>query len=210
MSTNFFSRFKKAPAQPPGTPITIVSGLPRSGTSMMMKMLEAGGMPILTDGLRTADDSNPKGYYEFERVKKVKDGDIAWVQDAQGQTVKVISALLEYLPAQYQYQVIFMRRAMDEILASQKQMLSQRGEPINAVQDEEMARLFEKHLEHIQGWLLKQPNFKVLYISYNDILRDPQPNIILVNQFLGSTMDHEAMTRVLDQSLYRQRKESSS
>jgi hypothetical protein len=102
-----------------------------------------------------------------------------------------------------------MRRAMDEILASQKQMLSQRGEPVNAVQDEEMARLFEKHLEYIQGWLLKQSNFKVLYISYNDVLRDPQPNIIRVNQFLGSTLDHDAMARVLDQSLYRQRKESS-
>jgi hypothetical protein len=139
----------------------------------------------------------------------VKDGDVTWVQDAQGHTVKVISALLEYLPAQYQYQVIFMRRAMDEILASQKQMLSQRGEPVNAVQDEEMARLFEKHLEYIQGWLLKQSNFKVLYISYNDVLRDPQPNIIRVNQFLGSTLDHDAMARVLDQSLYRQRKESS-
>ncbi|HZD55295.1 MAG TPA: hypothetical protein VE136_01120, partial [Anaerolineales bacterium] len=99
--------------------MTIVSGLPRSGTSMMMKMLEAGGVPPLTDEIRTADRDNPKGYYEFERVKKMPDGDKAWMVEARGKSVKVISALLEHLPPQYDYKVIFMRRDMNEILASQ-------------------------------------------------------------------------------------------
>ena len=108
--------------------ITIVSGLPRSGTSMMMKMLEAGGIPPLTDEIRTADTDNPKGYYEFERVKKMDKGDTAWLENAQGKSVKVISALLKHLPSDYRYRVIFMRRDMSEILASQKKMLDHRGE----------------------------------------------------------------------------------
>ncbi|NJN53987.1 MAG: sulfotransferase [Anaerolineae bacterium] len=108
-------------------PVIIVSGLPRSGTSMMMKMLEVGGIPPLTDQIRTADNDNPKGYYEFERVKQLDKGDTAWVADAQGKVVKVISQLLRYLPADQEYRVIFMRRNMDEILASQQKMLINRG-----------------------------------------------------------------------------------
>src|SRR4030067_886296 len=108
--------------------ITVVSGLPRSGTSMMMQILHAGGMEILTDQQRTADD-NPKGYYELERVKKMKEGDVTWVRESGGKVIKVISALLEYLPRDLSYKVIFMHRKMDEILASQKQMLARRGEP---------------------------------------------------------------------------------
>jgi hypothetical protein len=209
MTANFFSRFKKQPGVASSQPVTIVSGLPRSGTSMMMKMLAAGGMSIVSDELRTADESNPNGYYEFERVKKLKDGDSEWLPDAEGHTVKVISALLEYLPSQYQYQVIFMRREMSEILASQKQMLAQRGESNGDISDEAMAKLFEKHLEQLQGWIVKQPNFKVLFISYNELLQNPEPNIIQVNQFLGGNLDQESMIRVLDKNLYRQRKNQS-
>jgi hypothetical protein len=187
-------------------PIVVVSGLPRSGTSMMMKMLDAGGIPIVTDHLRNADESNPNGYYEFERVKKLKDGDIDWLKDAAGHSVKVISALLEYLPPNYQYQIIFMRRSMSEILASQKQMLIQRGESYGDVSDADLAKLFEKHLEFIQDWLTVQPNFNVLSIYYNAILQDPEPDVIRINEFLGGNLDLEAMVRVLDKSLYRQRK----
>ena len=99
--------------------VTVVSGLPRSGTSMMMKMLEAGGIDPIQDGIRTPDSDNPKGYYEYERVKQLDKGDTAWVADAQGKSVKVISALLRYLPADYEYRILFMRRDLDEILASQ-------------------------------------------------------------------------------------------
>jgi hypothetical protein len=210
MTSHFFSRLKKQTDQAPSLPVTIVSGLPRSGTSMMMKMLAAGGLSILTDESRTADESNPNGYYELERVKKLKDGDTDWLPDAEGHTVKVISALLEYLPPQYQYQVIFMRREMSEILASQKQMLAQRGESKSDISDEAMAKLFEKHLEQLQGWMVKQPNFKVLFISYNELLQNPETNIIQVNQFLGGNLDQESMIRVLDKNLYRQRKKQST
>ena len=104
--------------------IIVVSGLPRSGTSMMMKMLAEGGLPILTDALREADDDNPNGYYEFELVKKLPDGQNKWLADANHKVVKIISALLEHLPTNYRYKIIFMEREPSEILASQQKMLA--------------------------------------------------------------------------------------
>ena len=151
----------------------VVSGLPRSGTSMLMSMLDAGGIPPITDNIRTADEDNPKGYYEFERVKALDKGDTAWVADAQGKTVKVISALLKYLPADYQYRVIYIRRNMPEILASQRKMLVRRGEDPDKVDDEQMTALFEKHVSQVEGWLREQPNMQVLFVHYSDILADP-------------------------------------
>ena len=115
--------------------IYVVSGLPRSGTSMMMKMLEAGGVTPLIDNIRTADDDNLQGYYEFERVKAMKEGDVAWISEAQGKVIKVISALLESLPTEYNYKIIFMEREMMEILASQRKMLERRGKPSNPAED---------------------------------------------------------------------------
>jgi len=184
--------------------ITIVSGLPRSGTSMMMKMLQAGGMAVLTDKIRTADEDNPKGYYEFEQVKKLP-GDQAWLEDARGKTVKVISALLDKLPAHYMYKVIFMRRKMPEILASQKQMLIRREEPTDRISDQKMSKAFEKHLQVIQGWLEKQPNIEVLYVDYHQVLQAPTRLAVRVNQFLGGTLDTKAMAGAVDRTLYRQR-----
>jgi hypothetical protein len=185
--------------------ITVVSGLPRSGTSMMMKMLEAGGLSPLTDNIRTPDEDNPKGYYEFERVKELeKDRD--WLEDARGKFVKVISMLLRHLPADYEYDVVFMRRRMEEILASQRKMLIRRGEAPDKVPDDKMAALFERHIVKMDEWLREQPNFRVLYVSYNDVLADAAPQIVAVNEFLGSGLDVDAMARVVDTELYRQRR----
>ena len=133
--------------------ITVVSGLPRSGTSMMMKMLAAGGMPILTDNTRIPDDDNPGGYFELEKVKALKDGENEWLSEAQGKAVKIISALLEHLPSQYQYRIIFIHRDLGEILASQKQMLVRRGEPADKIDDESLGALFQKHLLQVEKWL---------------------------------------------------------
>ncbi len=187
--------------------IILVSGLPRSGTSMMMKMLEAGGIPPLTDNIRTADDDNPKGYYEFERAKKLREGDTAWLGDAEGKVVKTISALLEHLPADYHYKVIFMRRAMPEILASQRKMLVNRGEDPEKVNDAEMAALFEKHLAKVTRWMAEHTNFDVLYVNYNDMVENPAPMIPLVNDFLGGKLNTAGMSAVVDPKLYRQREE---
>lgn len=185
--------------------IVIVSGLPRSGTSMMMKMLEAGGLAPVTDNIRTADEDNPKGYYELEKVKEL-DKDTSWVADANGKVVKVISALLQKLPSDHSYKVVFMRRTMQEVLDSQRQMLIRRGETPDKVPDEKMAAMFEKHLERIEAWLAEQPNFEVLYVRYNEILENPAEAARQVNEFLGNALDAEAMTSVVDERLYRQRR----
>ena len=196
-----FNPFKKrkAPAV-----ITIVSGLPRSGTSMMMKVLEAGGMQIFTDNLRTADEDNPKGYYELEQVKALKDGDVSWVKDAPGKVVKVISSLLEFLPSTYKYKIIFMRREIAEILASQKQMLIRRGEASSG-DDQKMAEMFQEHLKRVRVWLANQPNMDVLYIDYNALMADPDPEIKAVAEFLNLTEKLNAMLAVPDKKLYRQK-----
>jgi hypothetical protein len=186
--------------------VTIVSGLPRSGTSMMMKMLEAGGLPPLTDEIRTADKDNPKGYYEFERVKKMPDGDKAWMVEARGKSVKVISALLEHLPAEYSYKIIFMRRNMAEILASQKKMLIRQGKPTDKVSDEELAKMYEKHLAKVQAWLATQPNVSFLEVDYNMLLENPRPYLEQIQQFLGMALNVDHMGNVVDPNLYRQRR----
>jgi len=186
--------------------ITIVSGLPRSGTSMMMKMLEAGGIPPYTDNIRIPDDDNPKGYYEYERVKKLPEGDTEWLSAAQGKAVKVISALLEHLPPDYAYRVLFMQRKMDEILASQKKMLVRSGKPTDQVSDEQLSEMYGKHLAKVNAWLAGQANFSILYLDYNAMLGDPHPYALQVNQFLGANLDPQAMVAVVDPNLYRQRK----
>lgn len=186
--------------------ITVVSGLPRSGTSMMMSMLEAGGIPILTDNLRAPDEDNPKGYYELERVKQI-DQDWAWLASARGKAVKIISELLMRIPSgtPYRFKVVFMRRHMAEILASQRQMLIRRGEPADAVSDEQLALLFSKHLKRFDAWAQQRFNIDLIYISYNEMLTGPASHAQQVNQFLGGSLDVTKMVAVVDRALYRHR-----
>jgi hypothetical protein len=185
--------------------VIVVSGLPRSGTSMMMKMLEAGGVPIMTDHERTADENNPEGYYEFERVKQMPNGDVAWVPEARQKAVKVISALLKHLPPTQEYRVLFMRRAYPEILASQRKMLISRNRPVDQVDDAEMTRLFEMHLKEVDAWLESQDNIRTLQVGYNAMLREPQPLVAEVNDFLDGALDADAMLRAVNPTLYRNR-----
>jgi hypothetical protein len=188
-----------------GETITIVSGLPRSGTSMMMKMLEAGGLPVLVDGIRTADEDNPLGYYEFERVKQLEE-DQAWLEDARGTAVKMVAALLRNLPPDYRYKVVFMRRDIGEVLASQRRMLIRRGEPADETSDERMAVLFDSHVRRIESWLAQQPNFEVLFVEYGEVLQDPLEQAERINHFLGGELDLGRMAEVVDPNLYRQRR----
>jgi hypothetical protein len=185
--------------------VIVVSGLPRSGTSMMMKMLQAGGMQVLTDNIRRADEDNPEGYYELERVKQIEH-DKAWLDAARGKAVKMISALLKHLPSTHHYKVIFMSREMGEILASQKQMLIRRGEPTGAVSDEKMAAIFQRHLAKVQAWLAQQPNIEVIHVRYDETIREPLLQAERVNALLGNCLDVEEMARVVDPELYRQRR----
>ena len=184
--------------------ITIVSGLPRSGTSMLMKMLAAGGLPPLTDGIREADVDNPGGYYEFEQVKQLAK-DTTWLELAEGKAVKVISQLLDQLPLHKPYKIVFAFRKMDEILASQRAMLARRGLPCDRASDAAMAAAFERHLSAVQQWLAQHPQMEVLYIDYAAVLCDPLATSHEIKAFLARSLDVRQMASAVDKSLYRQR-----
>jgi len=188
-----------------GEPIVIVSGLPRSGTSMMMKMLEAGGLSVLTDSIRQADIDNPKGYYEYERVKNLeKETDKSYVREARGKVLKVISFLLKDLPDDNFYRVVFMRRHLDEVIASQNKMLDRRGE--DAIEDREtMAEAYRNHLAAVKILVRKRPNLEMLEFRYDEAVKNPKEAARMVNAFLGGALDERAMATVIDGELYRNR-----
>jgi hypothetical protein len=185
-------------------PVIVVSGLPRSGTSMMMQLLATGGVVPLTDNLRQADEDNPRGYYEFERVKRLSQ-DSSWVAEAHGRVVKMVYRLLYDLPKGHDYRVVFMLRNLDEVIASQEVMLERLGKVDESVSRERLKSLYQRQLDDVRDWLSRQPNFSVLYVQYRDVLDDPQTVVADLNRFLGGTLDTEAMLRVPDPSLYRQR-----
>ena len=187
--------------------VVVVSGLPRSGTSMMMKMLAEGGLTIVTDSQREADEDNPNGYFEVEVSKKLKDGEINWIYEAQGKAVKVISYMLEFLPNDLEYDIIFMDREIHEVLASQKKMLARRNET-SSISDEEMDAQFRAHLKAAKYWLPRQPNMRVLYIKYNDAVNAPESICPLVAEFLAQPLNRAAMQSVPSQALYRNRANS--
>ena len=198
-----FSRSNKKSQD--GQPVIVVSGLPRSGTSMMMRMLAEGGLSLLTDEQRRADDDNPNGYFELEVVKQLREGDSAWLKEANGKVVKVISSLLEYLPDEYHYKIIFMERDFQETLASQKKMLDHRRQEAR-LSDVEMKEQFQTHLSAMKPWLVRKPNMEVLYINYNALMAEPKPFCERITDFLGLPLNQAHMLNVPDTQLYRNRR----
>jgi hypothetical protein len=187
-----------------GKPIVVVSGLPRSGTSMAMKMLEAGGLGVVTDGLRAADEDNPKGYYEDERVKDLyREGDKTWLRESRGKVVKIISFLLKSLPADNNYKVLFMHRNLKEIVASQNKMLARRGEK-NDTPDERAVALLDEQVRDAR-FFLRRPQFDVMELNYREILDAPGPVAVKMAAFVGGPLDVQKMTQVVDVQLYRNR-----
>ena len=184
---------------------TIVTGLPRSGTSMMMQMLEAGGLPALADHVREADEDNPRGYYEFEPVKKTKQ-DASWLEGASGKVVKMVYRLLYDLPQDRQYAVVFMRRHLDEVLASQATMLARLGKDEGPLDREKMAALFVKQLADFDGWVARQDRFSVLHVDYGEVIADPLREAKRISEFLGGGLNTQAMAAVVAPSLHRQRR----
>jgi len=188
-----------------GKPIVVVSGLPRSGTSMAMRMLEAGGVPILSDGVRKADISNPHGYFELEAVKHLgKQGDLSWLGRARGKAVKIVSSLLTWLPESYDYRVIFMRRDLSEVVASQDTMLVVRGESADS-DAERMRTLYAQHLADVERFLAKRACFTTLYVDHRRVLEHPHEEAARIAEFIGGRVDVDAMGRAVDPRLYRNR-----
>jgi hypothetical protein len=175
---------------------------------MMMKMLEAGGLPCLTDLKRSPDESNPQGYYEFESVKKLPDGDQEWLQAARGKAVKVISALLEFLPPIYPYKILFMQRNITEVLSSQRQMLNRIHQKMDPVSDEHFVSLFQKQEAQVKAWISGQPTMEICHINYNDLLVNPWLQLEKIQQFLELPLNLQSMLQVVDLNLYRHRSSS--
>ncbi len=189
-----------------GEPIVVVSGLPRTGTSMMMQMLAAGGIEPLTDGLRAPDDDNPEGYLEYQPVKELEHAaDKSWLHDARGRAVKIITFLLEHLPETHNYRVIFMNRKLDEVLASQATMLDRRGET-DGTEDARMRKLYVGHLARTRTLLAHRAQFEVHHARYPDVIADPLGSAREVNRFLGGRLDVDAMAGVVNPELYRKRR----
>lgn len=189
--------------------ITVVSGLPRSGTSMMMKMLDSGDMPLLIDRIRKADEDNPKGYYEYERVKDLEK-DNSWLDLARGRAIKIVSPLLYYLKqdAACTYKIIFMLRDLDEILASQKKMAERLNNDSEPIRDNILKEKYSQHLEDIYEWLGQKEDIEVLFVQYTDVLENPLAIAEGISEFLGIELNVRKMAGVTDASLYRQRAEA--
>jgi hypothetical protein len=183
-------------------PIIVVSGLPRSGTSMMMHMLAAGGMEMVTDQLRQADEDNPNGYFEFEKVKNLAE-DASWMGIACGKAIKIIASLLRYLPRAYTYKVILMERNLQEVLASQQVMLQHRGETTSGPDDETMGALLTQNLNDVKTWLRQQSHIDLLVVRHADAMSDPLACAQRVRQFVDQPLDINAMAAVVDPSLHR-------
>ena len=187
---------------PSPLPVTVVSGLPRSGTSLAMQMIHAGGMPALTDGQRTSDDSNPRGYFELERVKQLKQ-DKSWLDDAAGKVVKVIHLLLAELPDDRPYRVVFMQRDLREVVQSQATMLARSGRAGGQLAPERLIAVYEQQLKTVEQWLAARPNFSVLRVPYAQLVSDPSGVVPTVNAFLGGTLDEARMRAAVDPGLHR-------
>jgi hypothetical protein len=184
--------------------IAIVSGLPRSGTSLMMQMLIAGGMTALSDGERVADTDNPRGYCEWERIKQLPK-EPACIAEAEGKAVKVISQLLFALPAEHDYRIIFMQRPLLEVVASQAEMIRRRGTSGAPLPEAALIAGLRAHLNQVNAWLGQRPGILVLRLEYHSVLRDPGSAARNVREFLQHGLDVEAMATQVDPSLYRQR-----
>lgn len=183
--------------------ITIVSGLPRSGTSLMMQMLAAGGMPILTDQRRLPDEDNPRGYFEWEEVKRLAENP-ALIVEGEGMAVKVVSQLLTFLPVSHVYKILFMERPLPEILASQDAMLVRR-ETVVTPRNADIADAFRKHLREVMELLVDRDDFSVCRIGYRRLVANPLQWAQTVQDFLAVNLNVEAMAAQVDPALHRNR-----
>lgn len=175
----------------------------------MMQMLAAGGMSALTDGERAADADNPRGYYEWERIKQLPQ-DPSCVAAAEGKVVKVISQLLLALPAGHDYQIVFLTRPLPEVVASQGEMIRRRGTTGAALSPAALMAGLQAHLNQVKSLLERRSEIRVLRVPYHDVLSDPRKAAENLQRFLQQPLDVESMARQVDQSLYRQRTEKTT
>jgi hypothetical protein len=185
--------------------VSIVSGVPRSGMALTMRMLETGGLPVLYDNKREADIDNPLGYYDYEAIKTLS-SDSSWITLLKGVGVKIVYPLVYHLPTRIEYRVLLMHRNINEVLASQNAMLERSGKPV-LNNEETLARMFHVDLAKFASWVRDQPNFRLLNVDYNAMVAEPEPIVAEIDRFLGGGLDINAMANTVDASLYRNRAE---
>jgi hypothetical protein len=171
-------------------------------------MLSAGGLDILTDDIRPRDENNPKGYMEYQKVKSLAT-DNSWLNEGQNKVIKVIVQLLQYLPANFQYKVIFMEREMEEVIRSQQIMLGKKADIEKKIYPTALAETFKKQLEKTQSWINSNPQFEVMYVSYAEAIKNPSEIAENISLFLDFELNTKAMTAVIDSALYRNRKNTN-
>jgi hypothetical protein len=186
------------------SPLVVVSGLPRSGTSMMMQMLAAGGLEVFTDGSRPADADNPRGYLEHDAVRRTP-SDPSWIAAARGRVVKVVLPLLRHLPPGVACRVLMMQRPLVEVLASQARMLARRDRLSETGEDAALARDFAAELERFDDWVAGRAGVETLYVDYGATLADPVGTAARVDAFLGGGLDRAAMAAAVEPDLRRVR-----
>ena len=179
--------------------VTVVTGVPRSGTSLMMQMLQAGGITALTDNRRLPDIHNPNGYFEFEPVKGIA-RDASWMNAARGKAVKIIYRLLPHLPPDFEYRVVFMERNLGEVFASQSDMLRAHGDAAVEQKEEHVIAAFDEELQQTRRWLSAQPNIRTLFAIYADIISNPAQWSSQLSRFLDG-LEVSAMAAVVDPRL---------
>ena len=182
--------------------IVVVSGLPRSGTSLMMQMLDKGGCEVLVDGKREADVSNPKGYYEYEPVMSIHKSNL-WLEEAKDKVVKIVAPLLKFLSPKYRYKIIFMTRDLNEVIKSQQVM---QGKDDNAF-PVKLVEAYHKLLNSVKVWKNREPGVEMIYVNYKDVLDNPGPELERIESFVGLPLNKEDMIGCIDKSLHRNKVE---
>lgn len=192
----------------PDRSVTIVTGVPRSGTSLVMQMLAAGGLPIATDGVRRADPDNPRGYLELEAARSLA-RDASWLPGVAGRAVKLVHTLVPSLPPDLRYRVLLVRRRLDEVLASQRVMLARRGAAPELAEDARLLPVLEEQLAGLERWLAAREDLVWLGIDYAELIAEPDRVAARMNAFLGGRLDADAMAGCVDPALHRQRRQPS-
>lgn len=184
--------------------ITVVSGLPRSGTSLMMQILEASGYEILTDGLRKADENNLNGYYEYEHVKSLAK-DNSWMAEAEGKAVKIIAQLLPYLPEGFEYRIFYMERNLDEIVSSQSRMLGRLNKKVSPTDNNVLKSVFEKQSIAVIKQMTCRTDVSLLRVSFNGLMNNSESEIEALQRFSVGKISKEAVMRVINPEHYREK-----
>ena len=170
---------------------------------MMMQALHKGGIEPYTDSNREADSDNPRGYYEHEKATQLM-RDQSWIPEARGKAVKIVAQLLNHLPKDENYRIIFMDRDLREVIKSQKVMLERLGREGGKLGDSAMMATLDRQVHTIESMMAMQENIDVLFVDYGEAITAPEEISRRINEFMGGDLDEAGIQSAIDPSLRRQ------